>query len=35
MFHGTEEWLKVWGKANVLFQKRRQFGEYGSDHSKD
>ena len=35
MFHGTEEWCKVWRKTDSWFQKwHEEFGEFSPNHSK-
>ena len=35
MSHDAEEWCQIWKKLNLLFQKRQEFGEFWSEHSKD
>ena len=32
--HDLEEWRKIWWKTDLLFQKRREFGEFWPEHSK-
>ena len=34
MPHDTEDWCKIWTKANLLFQNWQEFGEFWSEHSK-
>ena len=32
--HDPEEWCKIWGKTDLLFQKWQKFGEFWPEHSK-
>ena len=34
MPYDTEDWYKIWRKTDFLFQKRQEFGEFWSEHSK-
>ena len=35
MFHGTEEWCKIWKKTDLWFGKwHKEFGNFLPDHSK-
>ena len=34
MYHNTEEWCKIWRKANLLFLKWQDFGEFWFENSK-
>ena len=34
MYDDTEEWCEIWRRTNLLFQKRKEFGEFWSEHSK-
>ena len=34
MSHDTEEWCKIWRKADLLFQKWQEFGEFWTEQSK-
>ena len=34
MPYDTEDWCKIWTKANLLFQTWQEFGEFWYRHSK-
>ena len=34
MSHDTEDWCKIPGKADLLFQKWQEFSEFWPEHSK-
>ena len=35
MFDGTEDWCKIWRKADYCFQKwHEEFGKFSSEHSE-